>query len=59
MEGIRGTVNSQITSRIGNNRVLKAQYGIDDSSTPTTPTPTGHGLSTGASSYLQSIGVSH
>jgi hypothetical protein len=53
LSGIRGTVNSQIHSRIGNNRVLQLQYG--DDTTPAGPS----GLSTGASNYLNSIGVKH
>jgi hypothetical protein len=57
LQGIRGTVESQINSRIGNNRVLKAQYGID--STPATTGPVSGGLSKAASGYLSSIGVAH
>lgn len=57
-QGIRGTVESQINSRIGNNRVLKSQYGIDSTPASGGPAKSG-GLSAGASSYLQSIGVAH
>jgi hypothetical protein len=58
VEALRGSVNSQITSRVGNNKVLQRQYGIDSTPAPSAsgPNPTG-GLSHGASSYLTSIGA--
>jgi hypothetical protein len=34
LEGIRGSVNSQINSRVGNNAVLKKMYGQGATSTP-------------------------
>lgn len=55
VEALRGSVNSQITSRVGNNKVLQRQYGID--STPSSGGPTSGGLSSAASGYLASIGV--
>jgi hypothetical protein len=60
VEALRGSVNSQITSRVGNNKVLQRQYGIDSTPAPSAsgPDKTG-GLSHGASSYLSSIGVAH
>jgi hypothetical protein len=57
MKAIRGTVTSQINSRVGNNRVLQAQYGVGEGGASSTPTS--GSLSSGASSYLTSIGVSH
>jgi hypothetical protein len=59
LEGIRGTVNSQITSRIGSNKVLQRQYGIEDSTPSASGPAKSGGLSSGASSYLTSIGLGH